>query len=211
MTGGYLVLEKPNAGLVLSTNARFYAIVKPINEEVKPESWAWVCILFSFMCYWEVILLQHWGVFMLCETIVGLFVCLFCQKWTDVKLTSPQLSRESMYKLSLNHLTLQSVSARQDPRDFFRCAAYFFFYLDNIRFFFSYQDVSVRFHFTNISDGALTLFLFFLKNKQWFKKPLCRACDTVCYSCCSFGNREGQRIIAQTLIARQSSSPCFFF
>jgi hypothetical protein len=128
MTGGYLVLEKPNAGLVLSTNARFYAIVKPINEEVKPESWAW--------------------------------------KWTDVKLTSPQLSRESMYKLSLNHLTLQSVSARQDPRDFFRCAAYFFFYLDNIRFFFSYQDVSVRFHFTNISDGALTLFLFFLKNKQ---------------------------------------------
>jgi phosphomevalonate kinase len=59
MTGGYLVLEKPNAGLVLSTNARFYAIVKPINEEVKPESWAWVCILFSFMCYWEVILLQH--------------------------------------------------------------------------------------------------------------------------------------------------------
>lgn len=41
MTGGYLVLEKPNAGLVLSTNARFYAIVKPINEEVKPESWAW--------------------------------------------------------------------------------------------------------------------------------------------------------------------------
>lgn len=43
MTGGYLILEKPNAGLVLSTNARFYAIVKPINEEVKPESWAWVC------------------------------------------------------------------------------------------------------------------------------------------------------------------------
>ncbi|KAL9811959.1 Phosphomevalonate kinase, peroxisomal [Arabidopsis thaliana] len=74
MTGGYLVLEKSNAGLVLSTNARFYAIVKPINEEVKPESWAW--------------------------------------KWTDVKLTSPQLSRESMYKLSLNHLTLQSVDSR---------------------------------------------------------------------------------------------------
>lgn len=42
MTGGYLILERPNTGLVLSTNARFYAIVKPINEEVKPESWAWV-------------------------------------------------------------------------------------------------------------------------------------------------------------------------
>ncbi|CAL9217032.1 unnamed protein product [Arabidopsis halleri] len=80
MTGGYLVLDKPNAGLVLSTNARFYAIVKPINEEVKPESWAW--------------------------------------QWTDVKLTSPQLSRESMYKLSLKHLTLQSVSASDSRNPF---------------------------------------------------------------------------------------------
>lgn len=42
MTGGYLILERPNAGIVLSTNARFYAIVKPIYEELKPESWAWV-------------------------------------------------------------------------------------------------------------------------------------------------------------------------
>ncbi|XP_047251054.1 phosphomevalonate kinase, peroxisomal isoform X2 [Capsicum annuum] len=41
MTGGYLVLERPNAGIVLSTNARFYAIVKPLYEEIKPESWAW--------------------------------------------------------------------------------------------------------------------------------------------------------------------------
>lgn len=49
MTGGYLVLDKPNAGLVLSTNARFYAIVKPINEEVKPVSWAWVCTSFGSM------------------------------------------------------------------------------------------------------------------------------------------------------------------
>ncbi|CAN7055875.1 unnamed protein product [Brassica oleracea var. botrytis] len=74
MTGGYLILERPNAGLVLSTNARFYAVVKPINVELKPESWAW--------------------------------------KWTDVKLTSPQLSRESIYKLSLKHLTLQCVDSR---------------------------------------------------------------------------------------------------
>lgn len=73
MTGGYLVLERPNAGIVLSTNARFYAIVKPLCEEIKPDSWAWV--------------------------------------WTDVKLTSPQLSRQSNYKLSLKNLTLQTVSS----------------------------------------------------------------------------------------------------
>ncbi|XP_055820986.1 phosphomevalonate kinase, peroxisomal isoform X2 [Solanum dulcamara] len=73
MTGGYLVLERPNAGIVLSTNARFYAIVKPLYEEIKPESWAW--------------------------------------GWTDVKLTSPQMERETMYKLSLKHLKLQPVSS----------------------------------------------------------------------------------------------------
>lgn len=33
MTGGYLVLERPNAGIVLSTNARFYAVVKPLYDE----------------------------------------------------------------------------------------------------------------------------------------------------------------------------------
>lgn len=45
MTGGYLILERPNAGLVLSTNARFYAILKPLYDEVKPDSWAWVRFL----------------------------------------------------------------------------------------------------------------------------------------------------------------------
>lgn len=73
MTGGYLILERPNAGLVLSTNARFYAIVKPLYDHLKPDSWAWA--------------------------------------WTDVKLTSPQLTRESMYKLSLKNMTLQNVSS----------------------------------------------------------------------------------------------------
>ncbi|GMN40835.1 hypothetical protein TIFTF001_010063 [Ficus carica] len=58
MTGGYLILDRPNAGLVLSTNARFYAIVKPLYDHLKPDSWAWA--------------------------------------WTDVKLTSPQLTRESI-------------------------------------------------------------------------------------------------------------------
>ncbi|XP_021905046.1 phosphomevalonate kinase, peroxisomal isoform X2 [Carica papaya] len=80
ITGGYLILERPNAGIVLSTNARFYAIVKPLYEEVKPESWAWA--------------------------------------WTDVKLTSPQLSRESTYKMSLKHLMLQSVSSSESRNPF---------------------------------------------------------------------------------------------
>ncbi|CAA6669610.1 unnamed protein product [Spirodela intermedia] len=80
ITGGYLILEKPNAGIVLSTNARFYAIVRPLCEEIKPESWAWA--------------------------------------WTDVKLTSPQLSREATYKLSLKHATLQCTSSRDSVNPF---------------------------------------------------------------------------------------------
>ncbi|KAL0329922.1 UNVERIFIED_CONTAM: Phosphomevalonate kinase, peroxisomal [Sesamum radiatum] len=80
MTGGYLILERPNAGIVLSTNARFYAIVKPLYEEIKPESWAWAR--------------------------------------TDVKLTSPQMERETMYKLSLKHLLLQCVSSSDSRNPF---------------------------------------------------------------------------------------------
>lgn len=80
MTGGYLILERPNAGLVLSTNARFYAIVKPLYDELKPDSWAWA--------------------------------------WTDVKLTSPQMARETTYKMSLKHLLLQC-TASSDSRNSF--------------------------------------------------------------------------------------------
>ncbi|KAL0312424.1 UNVERIFIED_CONTAM: Phosphomevalonate kinase, peroxisomal [Sesamum radiatum] len=80
MTGGYLILERPNAGIVLSTNARFYAIVKPLYEEIKPETWAWA--------------------------------------WTDVKLTAPQMARETMYKLSLKHLLLQCVSSSDSRNPF---------------------------------------------------------------------------------------------
>uniref|UniRef100_A0A0E0NSJ8 phosphomevalonate kinase n=1 Tax=Oryza rufipogon TaxID=4529 RepID=A0A0E0NSJ8_ORYRU len=69
VAGGYLVLERPNAGLVLSTSARFYAIVRPLRDELSHDSWAWA--------------------------------------WTDVKVTSPQLSREATYKLSLKKSTLQ--------------------------------------------------------------------------------------------------------
>ncbi|KAJ0774896.1 putative phosphomevalonate kinase [Helianthus annuus] len=72
ITGGYLVLERPNAGIVLSTNARFYAIVKPLYDELRPDSWAW--------------------------------------SWTDLKLTSPQMGRETMYKMSLKHFALQCTS-----------------------------------------------------------------------------------------------------
>ncbi|PSR89267.1 Phosphomevalonate kinase, partial [Actinidia chinensis var. chinensis] len=78
MTGGYLVLERPNAGIVLSTNARFYAIVKPLYEEIKPNSCA----------------------------------------WTDVKLTSPQMSRETTYRLSLEHLTIQCASSSDSRNPF---------------------------------------------------------------------------------------------
>ncbi|KAK2662644.1 hypothetical protein Ddye_001218 [Dipteronia dyeriana] len=80
MTGGYLILERPNAGIVLSTNARFYAIVKSLSEEIKPESWAW--------------------------------------GWTNVKLTSPQLLRETMFKMSLKNLTLQCVSSSESRNPF---------------------------------------------------------------------------------------------
>lgn len=80
ITGGYLILERPNAGLVFSTNARFYAIVKPLHEEIKPESWAW--------------------------------------SWTDVKVSSPQLSREATYKLSLKKSTLQCTISRNSVNPF---------------------------------------------------------------------------------------------
>lgn len=80
ITGGYLILERPNAGIVLSTNARFYAIVRPLFEEVKLESWAWA--------------------------------------WTDVKVKSPQLSREATYKLSLKNSTLQCISSRESKNPF---------------------------------------------------------------------------------------------
>ncbi|KAL0913758.1 hypothetical protein M5K25_017242 [Dendrobium thyrsiflorum] len=80
ITGGYLILERPNAGLVLSTNARFYAIVKPLYEEIKPESWAW--------------------------------------SWTDVKVSSPQLSREATYKLSLEKSTLHCTTSRNSVNPF---------------------------------------------------------------------------------------------
>ena len=37
---------------------------------------------------------------------------IFLQAWTDVRLTSPQLSREALYKLALKNLTIQTVSPR---------------------------------------------------------------------------------------------------
>jgi hypothetical protein len=60
ITGGYLVLDRPNAGIVLSTTARFYAIVRPIYDEIKPDSWAWVSALsqlvfqYFFFLIWDV-------------------------------------------------------------------------------------------------------------------------------------------------------------
>jgi len=73
ITGAYLILERPNPGLVLTTTARFYAIVKPLRTSIDSSCWAWL--------------------------------------WTDVKLMSPQLSKEAIYKLSLKTLSLQNVSS----------------------------------------------------------------------------------------------------
>eukprot|EP01018_Ginkgo_biloba_P035945 Gb_31215 [translate_table: standard] len=38
ITGAYLVLEKPNPGVVLTTTARFYAIVKPLHSSTESHS-----------------------------------------------------------------------------------------------------------------------------------------------------------------------------
>ncbi|NP_001355169.1 phosphomevalonate kinase [Zea mays] len=87
IAGGYLVLERPNAGLVLSTTARFYAVVRPLRDSLPADAWAWA--------------------------------------WTDVKVTSPQLSREATYKLSLTKSTLQLTSARESTNPFVEQAIQF--------------------------------------------------------------------------------------
>ncbi|KAJ1297927.1 hypothetical protein BS78_01G415800 [Paspalum vaginatum] len=87
IAGGYLVLERPNAGLVLSTTARFYAVVHPLRVELPADLWAWA--------------------------------------WTDVKVSSPQLSREATYKLSLKKSTLQLTSARESANPFVEQAIQF--------------------------------------------------------------------------------------
>jgi phosphomevalonate kinase len=52
ITGGYLILEQPNSGLVLSTSARFFAIVEPINTTPVSNNWAWVRqMLFDLALY----------------------------------------------------------------------------------------------------------------------------------------------------------------
>lgn len=100
ITGGYLILERPNSGLVLSTNARFYAIIKPLHHEIKSDSWAWVCLYIFFSL--RIILFIFYSLLLL----------IFIQAWTDVRLTSPQLSREALYKLALKNLDIQTVSSR---------------------------------------------------------------------------------------------------
>jgi phosphomevalonate kinase len=69
ITGAYLVLERPNAGLVLSTSARFYAIVKPIHSDVAPDSWSWVRppSFHDFICQWGGLISRERRV---CRTII---------------------------------------------------------------------------------------------------------------------------------------------
>lgn len=61
------------------------------------------CVSLSFS-----LSLRSWVNFCLLKS----FDFLVFQGWSDVKLTSPQLSRETVYKLSLKNLTLESVSSR---------------------------------------------------------------------------------------------------
>jgi len=42
----------------------------------------------------------------------SLLLLIFIQAWTDVRLTSPQLSREALYKLALKNLDIKTVSSR---------------------------------------------------------------------------------------------------
>ena len=37
VTGGYLILERPNPGLVFTVNARFYSIIHPYHGDGKEE------------------------------------------------------------------------------------------------------------------------------------------------------------------------------
>lgn len=77
MTGGYLVLERPNAGIVLSTNARFYAILKPLYDQIEPDN--------------------------------------LTTEWMDLKVNSPQMSRDTTYKMSLKDFTLQCPGESRNP------------------------------------------------------------------------------------------------
>jgi phosphomevalonate kinase len=40
LAGGYLVLERPNVGVVLSTTARFFCTAQWATVQEKPEGWA---------------------------------------------------------------------------------------------------------------------------------------------------------------------------
>ncbi|KAL2608856.1 hypothetical protein R1flu_027429 [Riccia fluitans] len=80
IVGGYLVLEQPNIGLVLSTSARFYAIVKPLSESLAADSWSWA--------------------------------------WSDVKVSSPQLFKETNYKLNLRDYSLKNVAPSEGGSPF---------------------------------------------------------------------------------------------
>jgi len=53
-------------------------------------------------------------------------ICSFIKSWTDVRVTSPQLSREATYKLSLENLTLQCTSSRQVLIQWHWCALLLF-------------------------------------------------------------------------------------
>jgi len=87
--------------LLPSFNVLLHVLVRLYYWSLQPRKWN-LSLLFA-----KVMSSQRWNAFWI------FFLYDACQAWTDVKLTSPQLSRESIYKLSLKNLMLQCVSSRQ--------------------------------------------------------------------------------------------------
>ena len=65
VTRAYLTLENPKLGLVLTTIAHFYAIVKPPCTSIDYSSWAWEKILtlsfFSYVIHFHFVRYEHCG------------------------------------------------------------------------------------------------------------------------------------------------------
>ncbi|GAV84968.1 GHMP_kinases_N domain-containing protein, partial [Cephalotus follicularis] len=67
MIGGYLVLKRPNAGIVLSTNARFYAIIQPFTTNSTPIPGLRPYFILS-LSYYLLLLFLHLYDFLFCES-----------------------------------------------------------------------------------------------------------------------------------------------
>ncbi|XP_039069243.1 phosphomevalonate kinase, peroxisomal-like [Hibiscus syriacus] len=95
LTGGYLILERPNAGIVLSTKRTFRASTYPA-----------IVVIISMLLR----VLRAYHVQFDANSLTNAIATF---QWRIMLYWSPQLSRESMYKLSRKHLTLQCVSSSE--------------------------------------------------------------------------------------------------